>query len=163
MAEVAGEQKNGNMTMIILAVVAVLLMIGFGVGGYIFGTKSGGKGVESAVAPAPAPAETGASMDIGPLLAIDDIIVNLLDDQETRYLKAAITLELDTPAGVDEVENRKPQVRDAILLLLSSKTLAELRDLQGKLQLRAELMERINGFLQKGKVKTIYFTDFVVQ
>ena len=104
-----------------------------------------------------------AGVDIGPLLAIDDIIVNLLDDQETRYLKAAITLELDTTVGVDEVEKRKPQVRDAILLLLSSKTFAELRDLQGKLQLRAELMERINGLLQKGKVKTIYFTDFVVQ
>ena len=165
MAQVADEQKNGNMMMIILAVVAVLLMIGFGVGGYLFGVKSGGEVVESAVAPAPAMAETAAEagVDIGPLLAIDDIIVNLLDDQETRYLKAAITLELDTTVGVDEVEKRKPQVRDAILLLLSSKTFAELRDLQGKLQLRAELMERINGLLQKGKVKTIYFTDFVVQ
>ena len=58
MAQAADEQKNGNMMMIILAVVAVLLMIGFGVGGYLFGVKSGGEVVESAVAPAPAMAET---------------------------------------------------------------------------------------------------------
>ena len=156
------EPPSGNMKMIIMAVVAVLLMIGFGVGGYFFGVKSG----DSAMAPAdPAPVaqEVEAPVGIGPLVAVNDIIVNLLDDQETHYLKASLSLEMDSPEAVGEVEERQPQVRDAVLLLLGSKTFAELRDLQGKLQLRAELMERLNGFLQTGKVKTIFFTDFVVQ
>ncbi|MCF6289654.1 MAG: flagellar basal body-associated FliL family protein [Desulfobacterales bacterium] len=164
-AEAAVEQKGGKRTMIIIGGVVLLLMIGCGAGGYFFGVKNSGKaaaadaaGLEQASGTAAA-----ASAGIGSLLAIDDIIVNLLDDRETRYLKAAITLELDSPAVAEEVEQRKPQVRDAVLLLMSSKTFAELRDLQGKLQLRAELLERINGFLQTGKVKTIYFTDFVVQ
>ncbi len=70
---------------------------------------------------------------------------------------------VDGPEVALEVEERKPQVRDAILLFMSSKSFDELRDLQGKLQLRADLIGRINALLALGEVKTIYFTDFVVQ
>ena len=56
-----------------------------------------------------------------------------------------------------------PQIKDAILLLVGNKTYTELNDLQGKIQLRAELINKINSILKQGKVKRIYFTDFVVQ
>jgi flagellar FliL protein len=74
-----------------------------------------------------------------------------------------MTLELLTPEGMLEIEERKAQVRDTILLYLGSKTFDEIRDLQGKLQLRADLIGKLNALLTKGKIKTIYFTDFVVQ
>lgn len=56
-----------------------------------------------------------------------------------------------------------PQIRDAILLLIGNKTYEELQDLQGKRQLKSELTSKINSFLMSGKVKSIYFTNFVVQ
>ena len=56
-----------------------------------------------------------------------------------------------------------PQIRDAILLLVGNKTFEELQDLQGKKQLKAELLSKINAILQSGQAKSIYFTDFVVQ
>jgi flagellar FliL protein len=56
-----------------------------------------------------------------------------------------------------------PQIKDAILLLVGNKTFGELNDLQGKIQLRAELINKVNSILLNGKVKRIYFTDFVVQ
>jgi len=46
---------------------------------------------------------------------------------------------------------------------MGSKTFDEIRDLQGKLQLRSEIIARVNEFLHDGKVNNIYFTDFVVQ
>ena len=169
MAE-AGEQKGGK-KMIVMLAVAVVLMAGFGAGGYLLGSKKGGGGGKGGEGGKGGPAiEAGAESGgegggqaVGPQVAFDDIIVNLLDDQEPRFLKAAITLELDNPLAVEEVNARKPQIRDAIILLLSNKTLPELRDMQGKLQLRADLLEKINGFLRKGRVKTLYFTDFIVQ
>ena len=100
---------------------------------------------------------------VGPMVTIDTFIVNILDDEENRYLKAAITLEVDVPTTADEITSRLPQLQDAILLLIGNKTFSELRDMQGKMQLRAELLNRINEILSKGKVKRIYFTDFVVQ
>ncbi len=171
MADATAEQSNSKMMLIIMAAVAVVLAIGGAAGGYFYGVSKGAVAAAAAAATTAttqgespkAEAKADEKATIGPLVPFDDIIVNLLDNQDTRYLKASLTLEMDGQAGADEVNARKAQVRDAILLLMSSKTINELRDLQGKLQLRADLMERINGFLQKGKVKNIYFTDFVVQ
>jgi flagellar FliL protein len=94
---------------------------------------------------------------------IQDIILNILDKNETRYLKTSITLELQDEETVAEVNQRMPQIRDSILLLIGNKTFAELSDLQGKLQLRAEIIVRLNKLLKVGKIKGIYFTEFVVQ
>jgi flagellar FliL protein len=100
---------------------------------------------------------------IGPMIEIESFVVNIIDDKDSRYLKAAITLEMDSPEAVVEVKERMPQVRDAILLLVGNKTYNEVRDLQGKLQLRVELMQKISDIVRGGKVRRIYFTDFVVQ
>jgi len=100
---------------------------------------------------------------IGPMINIEEFIVNILDGEDTRYLKVAITLEFDKEDATKEVSVRMPQIRDAILLLIGNKTFDELRDLQGKMQLRAELVGRINTIVQRSKVENIYFTDFVIQ
>ncbi len=159
--ETTEEKKGGKMKLIIIAVVVVLLLAAVGVGAYLMGASGASKEVPEA-GTVEAPKET-AVVPVGPMVAMDDFIVNILDAEGTRYLKASMTLELGSPESVAEVEERKAQVRDAILLYLSSKTFDEIRDLQGKLQLRADLIGRINGLLKTGKVKTIYFTDFVVQ
>ncbi len=165
--EAAKPDKGGSMKMIIIIVVAVLLLAGVGAGAYFLGA-AGAADAKGAKAEGGAPenaggTETSDAGSVGPLVALEDFIVNIMDGQETRYLKAAITLEMTSPAAAAEIDQRKPQVRDAVLLLIGSKTYDELRDLQGKLQLRADLAGRLNGFLTKGRVKKIYFTDFVVQ
>jgi flagellar FliL protein len=48
-------------------------------------------------------------------------------------------------------------------MLVGNKTYEELQDLQGKRQLKAEMIVKINSFLRAGQVNNIYFTDFVVQ
>ncbi|MGA7827569.1 MAG: flagellar basal body-associated FliL family protein [Geobacteraceae bacterium] len=48
-------------------------------------------------------------------------------------------------------------------MLLSSKTLLDIRDQQGKNQLRQEIFTVANNILPPGKLKKVYFTDFVVQ
>ncbi len=158
------EAKGGGKLKLILIIVgAVLLLAGVGVGAYFLGAGSAAQ-PEAAKTPAAAdkPAETGVA-PVGPMLPLDDFIVNILDAEGTRYLKVSMTLELLTPEGLAEVEGRKAQVRDTILLYLGSKTFDEIRDLQGKLQLRADLIGKLNALLTTGKIKTIYFTDFVVQ
>ncbi len=100
---------------------------------------------------------------IGPMVDIKPFVVNIISQDEHHYVKAALTLELTGDKTKDEVTERLPQIRDAILLLVGNKTYDELQDLQGKEQLKAELIVKLNGILQTGKVKAVYFTDFVVQ
>ncbi len=161
-------KPSGNKT-VLLAIAALVLALGVGAAGYFLGSSTGSAApladTPQVVQPpsAAAPLEAKKAGTVGPMVDIESFIVNILDQQGTRYLKASITLELDRKEAVAEVGERLPQVKDAILLLVGNKTFGEVSDLQGKLQLRAELQHRLNGILQQGQVKNIYFTDFVVQ
>lgn len=163
----AEETKSGGnkkKLIIIIAAVVLVLLIAGGVGGFLFlknkkaaeeAEKDPGDGV-----PVPTISQ---SAEIGPMVDITEFIVNIISDDNSHYVKAALTLELDSELAKEEANKRMPQIRDAILLLVGNKTYEELQDLQGKRQLKAELLSKINSFLQSGKVKSIYFTDFVVQ
>jgi flagellar protein FliL len=99
----------------------------------------------------------------GPLYKMETMIVNLADQGGKRYLRVTMELELSTNQMVDEVERRMPQLRDAILMILPGKQYADIGTTEGKVTLREELMVKMNALLKKGSVKTIYFTEFIVQ
>ncbi len=153
--------KKGKKKLLIIIIIVLVVLIGGGVGAFLF-LKGGGE--EDKISPEEEQAQLAAqAQQVGPMVNIDSFIVNIIDSEESRYLKAAITLEVDSEAASQELSQRMPQIKDAILLLVGNKTYTELNDLQGKIQLRAELINKINSILKQGKVKRIYFTDFVVQ
>lgn len=160
-----GKSSGGFLTPknMILFGLLILLLIGVGVVAWLLLQRNNAAQPQAQAAAAAPSAATVAAQEVGPMVSIDPFIVNILDHETTRYLKAAITLEVDSPEAGSEAEQRMPQLQDAILLLVGNKTFDELRDLQGKLQLRAELMEKLNKIMHKGQVRKIYFTDFVVQ
>jgi flagellar protein FliL len=106
------------------------------------------------------PGQTAAP---GVMVDLDPFIVNLADVPDVRYLKLTVKLEVDNDAVSADLSARVPQVRDAVLVLLSSKDVNAVRTTQGKFQLRDEITQRINGLLSKPGVRSAYFTDFVVQ
>lgn len=97
------------------------------------------------------------------VFALDPFIVNIYDGQELRYLKVKVELEMVNAAVKSELETRIAAIRDAILVLISTKTLHDIQDVQGKNQLKDEIMSSINRIIPPGKIAKIYFTDFVVQ
>ncbi|WP_413935271.1 flagellar basal body-associated protein FliL [Nitrospira sp. BLG_1] len=159
--------------LIIVSVIALL----FGVGGAVVAVKFFGgsdKNAEHAEehkteAVAKSDAQGGASGKAGQTAApgvmfdLDPFIVNLADVPDVRYLKLTVKLEVDSEAVSADLSARVPQVRDAVLVLLSSKDVNAVRTTQGKFQLRDEITQRINGLLPKPGVRSAYFTDFVVQ
>ena len=161
-AEGQGSSKSKS-NLIIFAVLGVLLLGAIGVAAYMMGKANTPAAEPEAQTAAASATPNGTKVLSGLMVEVEPFIVNILDGQGTRYLKAAITLEVDSEAAVQESTDRMPQIRDAVLLLISNKTFGEMSDLQGKLQLRAELMSKINSFFRKGKVQKIYFTEFVVQ
>jgi len=167
--------------MIIIGGAALLLLIILGAAAFFLLKKKPAAeekhGEEPAAVHAP---ELNPSSTIGPMIEIKEFVVNIISEGERHYVKASLTIELVGSAGAagggghgggdgakdpatEEATQRMPQIRDSILLLISNKTYEELSDLQGKKQLKAELISKLNSILHKGKVKDIYFTDFVVQ
>ena len=107
--------------------------------------------------------EHGAVADASVIADLDPFIVNLADSPEIRYLKVTMKVEADNSGTVEQIKARTPQIRDAILVLLTSLDSATARSPQGKHKLRDDITERINGLLPKKSVKSTYFTEFVIQ
>lgn len=156
--------------LIIVSVVALM----FGVGGAFVAVKflgGSGKGAESSKVEAEVKAESknevggkhGQAASPGAMFDLDPFIVNLADTPDVRYLKLTLKLEVDSEPVAAELSSRIPQIRDAILVLLSSKDVNAVRTTQGKFQLRDEITQRINGLLKKPGIRSAYFTEFVVQ
>lgn len=157
----AGNKKK--LFLIIGAVVLVLILLGGGLAAwYLVKEKADAENAKDPAQQFPVPA-LNQQAQIGPMVNIDEFVVNIISGDVAHYVKASITVELTNVEVQTEVAQRMPQMRDAILLLISNKTYEELQDLQGKKQLKAELTGKINSFLQTGKVTSIYFTNFVVQ
>lgn len=160
-----GAEGGGKKKLIIIIAAALIVLLGLGGGAAYYFMKKKQEEAEKNKDPGlevPVP-ELNPAATIGPMVDISEFIVNIISDEANHYVKASLTIELTSEAAKTELNQRMPQIRDSILLLVGNKTYEELQDLQGKKQLKAELMSKLNAILQTGKVKAIYFTDFVVQ
>lgn len=95
--------------------------------------------------------------------ALEPFILNLADIDSNRYLKISITLEFDSPGTARQAEQRVPQIRDALILLMTSLTYGDIHSVAGKLTLQSDIQNRISKIMEPGTVKRVYFTDLVVQ
>ncbi len=150
--EKAGKKSNTMIFVIIGAVLMTAILTGAGVFLFTGESKGGSQKTAKAVTP-----ESLA------IFSLDPFIVNIYDGQDLRYLKLRVEMELSDPEAKTELAARQPQIRDAILSILTVKTYQDLQYLQGKNQLKQEIMTAVSKIVTSGKVKQIYFTDFVVQ
>jgi len=155
--------KGKKKLILIVGAVVLVLLIGGGVAGFFLLKKDEPPPEDQNPASKVPVPELDQSPAIGPMVNIEEFIVNIISSDTAHYVKASLTVELSNEQVKAEVEQRMPQMRDAVLLLIGNKTYEELQDLQGKKQLKAELISKMNSFLRSGKVTSVYFTNFVVQ
>ncbi len=99
----------------------------------------------------------------GKLVDIPEFVVNLADRSGRRYLKFKMDVEVSNPDDAQDVVSNMAKIRDAVILLLSSKESDELSSIEGKIGLRKDIAGRVNQVLGGPKVARVYFTDFVIQ
>lgn len=170
-----GAKKKGGKLPLVLGLV-VLLLAG-GAGAWFFGLLPFGKVAEGDPAEQGAAAEGGHAArpaehgkaagghgaTTGSMKPMDPFLANLADETSSRYLKMSLQVEFvdaEPPAAFDA---RLPQIRDVILTLVTSKTFADIRTPEGKERLREDIIDRINHVLAGDAVKSVYFTEFIVQ
>lgn len=101
-------------------------------------------------------AEETATLDLG------SMVINLAGSG--NYLKIHVVLEYpDTKELREEVEKKEPQITEAVLLTLRSKSIEDLRDGSDLTKLKNELLTAVNASLKSGKINRIYFTEFLTQ
>lgn len=182
-----GKKKSGNMLLIIIIAVLLLILIIGGVVGFLMMSNhdaeaEAGHGAKTEVAaeghaPEGEKAAEGhaaegegahgegeaATTEVGIMFPLDTFTVNLLSESGRRYLKCQLNLEMEGKELSPELEEKKPVFRDIIIRVLSSKSLEEISTVKGKEKLKEQIVTELNMRLKDGKVKNVYFTDFVVQ
>jgi len=99
---------------------------------------------------------------IGKLVPLETFLVNVSGSRGRKLVKIAMELELTNPQVQEEVEKIKPKIRDYIIIIISSKSFAEISTKEGKDALREEIKNQINLFLTKGQINKVYFTEFIL-
>ena len=153
-----------NKILIVLIGFLMVLMLGMGGGLFMMWNKLSAINIQANANASGQPGqEEILEHPLGKIFSLETFIVNLADKGGNRYLRITMDLELAIPELESEIKKRLPQVRDSILMILPSKRFAEISSMEGKIALRDEIMETLNGFLIQGEVSKIYFKEFVVQ
>lgn len=148
------KQKKGKKLLIIIAVATLVLA---SAGGFIaYSMLSGGKAGTSEAEP-----KEKSAKEKSVLVPIEPFVVNLTE--HGRYLKITMQFEIIDGSYQDMVTQKTPNLRDAIITLMSSKSSDAISGPEGKFQLKDEILLRANQAMGKEVFKNIYFTEFVMQ
>lgn len=126
----------------------------------------------------------------GVVVDLGDFVLNLADENQRRYLKTNIALEITqaeseeptvesakkegehggeetapTQSGLEKkLAEYKPAIRDAVITNLSSKTAVELSTAAGKELAKEQIMAAVNGILAgQNEVLRVSFGQFIIQ
>lgn len=172
------EKKSGKGRLLLILVVLLLVAGGTGAGLYFGGMLNSGKSAKPAPAADADPAADsegvaadGETSGKPIFYAMDPaFVVNLEGDQDapdSRYLQATVQVMTHDQAVIDAIEQYQPVIRNNLLLLFSSQSMADISTRDGKEKLRQATLDEIRKVLDEqhapDSVEAVYFTSFVMQ
>lgn len=166
-------KKKGKLLIIIIAVVA-LVVVGGGAAAFFLLKGGDKKAKKHGDEEAAATEEGGGEGEGAPAedekhpptyLKLETFTVNLTG--QDNYLQTEIQLLLADKKVQEKLDAHMPEVRDALIRLLSSKTGEELSAADGKAKLADEILKQTNEVLGVKKksqgVKKVLFVAFIIQ
>lgn len=98
---------------------------------------------------------------------LEAFTVNLQSEGPDQFLQTTFTLQVQSSDQIELIKQNMPKVRNRLLLLLSSKSAAEISTIEGKQKLAADIITQIKlPFEDKGpeqEVTDVMFTSFIIQ
>jgi flagellar FliL protein len=152
------EPKAGHGKMPLFAVIGLILIMNMLIAGKIFfggGGKPGG-GKEASEQ------HGKKAEEVGEKLELEEFLLNLAGSN-SHYLRATFAVGLKKGVSGKKMEEEVAPIRDAMLSVLTTKTLEDISTQAGKEKLRAEMVKKINEELGEEKVVKIYFINFAAQ
>ena len=95
------------------------------------------------------------------VITIGPLVVNILSNKGYRFLRLSMIVECQDNEAAERLV--KADAKEDLILLLSSKVADDLLGNSGKMILRKELIDLFSKYAGPGKVKNLYFSEFVFQ
>lgn len=161
MSEIAATTGTASKTKPILFVLVVLLSVGAGIGGTWYVMKNQYEGAESEIA------QIDRKKPVA-FVKLDTFTVNLQpEDGELHYLQVELVIKANETEVVNVITRKMPEIRNQILLLLSSKKPGEISNLEGKQQLSQDITgavkSKIGSEILQDDISDVLFTSFIIQ
>ena len=161
-----GGKKGGKGKLILIIVLAILVVSGITVGTLFFtGVLGSGKSSKD-----DAGDEHAEEVVLGPVTYFElkpEFVVNFEGEQKANYLQVDIQLMTRNAAAINVFEEHAPLIRNNILLILSGQKYDELRSLEGKEKMRAEVLAGVQQIVEEElgspAVEAVFFTSFIMQ
>ena len=112
---------------------------------------------------ASAPPEHRPEAPVKATVPLGSVVVNLGPPESRRYLKVGIELGVTAVKEAKEIEEKKAQVLDLIITVLSTTPIETLGSGEGRTALKKTLLERLHTELKIEAVSGVYFTEFLIQ
>lgn len=153
----AAEGKKSKKGLIIIILIAIIA-IGAGAGGAWYFMKMSGDEEAEPEKPKTKPTK---------FMELDIFTVNLQPEDNNQYLQVGLTVKVRETEVVQEITKQMPDIRNRILMLLSSKKATDIAGIQGKQLLSQQIVEEIKQSLGsedlQEDVREVLFTSFVIQ
>lgn len=121
---------------------------------------------EIAAAEAEEAEESGELVDERPPVYVpfEPFVVNFMQGQSLRYLQLTVEFMTRDELTVEEINQRSPEIRNSLILLLSNHNYEQLSTREGKENVRAEIYAEVNALLDSEEgIESVYLTGFVMQ
>lgn len=135
-------KKKSKLPLLIVA--AVLLLGGGGAGAWFFLKKPAPDAQADA---GDHPVSTGRRTGPRTFVPLDPFTFNLFDNERDRFAQVALVLEIVDSSTEAKIKELSPALRNALLLLLTSKSSEDLLSVRGKERLALEIAETANAVL----------------
>ena len=156
-AEGADVPKPKGKLKLIIAVVAVLAIIGGGAIWFFLMRHHGGEETQHAEAAQPVKPPV--------YVEVPDMLVNLIGQpgERVQYLKVKLVLEVKEEKLVEAIKPSLPRVTDIFQTYLRELRPSDLNGSAGLFRLKEDLTRRVNAAVSPNQVSAVLFKEVVVQ
>jgi len=159
---------NGNKTIIIIvsvAFAAFLITIIIGGGIMMSYLKNLNPNAATAKNEKKVVHEKSKHEEVGGILSLgEELILNVnAEDRKVHYVKLKLSVEIIPEKAEEEAKKRIPEFRDLVINIVTAKTVEKIAQKEGKDSIRREIITQVNKIFTSGRVKNVFFEDFLVQ
>jgi len=144
-------------TPVVLGIIAVIFIMGVVIA-YFFSVQN----TESSTKK-----ESSKTINSPKILKLEPFIVNLADKVFThpdmKYVKASVEIEFTDEYSLKLAESRTPQIRDAIISILTQLTSQDIITPEGKQAFKDGTKQIVSGIVGEENIKNVYLTELVMQ
>ncbi len=94
---------------------------------------------------------------------VDDLIINPANTDGKRLLLSSLGFDVASEQSNAELKAKDVLLKDAIISVMSGKSLTQLANMAYRDTLRVEITKRVTQLMPAVKINTIYFSKYILQ